>query len=133
MTIRQAFVKRRTEFVVAVRMDLDTEGFVYQKWGGRQICKAGDWLVNNSGDTYTVDRETFARTYRATGPGTYVKVTPVWAETASTAGEIRTREGTTRYDAGDYLVYDGPDGDDRYAVSKAAFERMYEPLPSTRS
>jgi hypothetical protein len=126
MTTRHTYVKRDTQLVVAVQLDLDTTGFTYRKWGGTQRCKPGDWLVNNAGDTYTVDRQTFAHTYRATGPGTYVKVTPVWAEIADRAGEVRTKEGSTRYQAGDYLVYNEPDGRDAYAVSKDTFERMYE-------
>jgi hypothetical protein len=127
MRTRRKYVKRATQFVVAVQLDLETTGFTYRKWGNPQQCKAGDWLVNNDGETYTVDRETFARSYRATGPGTYVKITPVWANVADTAGVIRTKEGGTRYDAGDYLVYNEPDGGDGYAVSKDKFERMYEP------
>jgi len=110
MSARRKYVKRATQFVVAVQLDLDTDGFTYRKWGGTQACKPGDWLVSNDGDTYTVDRETFARTYQPTGPGTYVKITPVWAEVARAAGEIRTKEGSTRYGVGDYLVYNEPDG-----------------------
>jgi len=83
-------------------------------------------VVNNQGDTYTVDGDTFARTYKPSGDGTYVKVTPVWAEIATMPGEVSTKEGATHYEAGDYLVYNEPDGGDAYAVSKAAFERMYE-------
>jgi len=60
------------------------------------------------------------------GPGTYVKRTPVWAEVAGEAGAVRTKEGATHYEAGDYLVYNQPDGGDAYAVAKDAFERMYE-------
>jgi hypothetical protein len=127
MSTRRRYVKRATQFVVAVQLDLDTPGFTYQKWGSTQTCKRNDWLVTNDGDTYTVDRETFARTYKSTGPGMYVKHTPVWAEEAPKAGEIRTKEGSTHYEAGDYLVYNEPDGGDGYAVSKQAFERMYEP------
>jgi hypothetical protein len=126
MSTRRKYVKRASQLVVAVQLDLETEGFKYRKWGGSQVCKPGDWLVSNDGDTYTVDRESFARTYRATGPGTYVKVTPVWAEVARTAGEVHTKEGATHYKAGDYLVYNEPDGGDGYAVSKDTFERMYE-------
>ena len=126
MSTRHTYVKRSTEFVVAVQVDLDTEGFTYRKWGGTQTCKPGDWLVSNGGDTYTVDRDTFARTYRPTGPATYVKTTPVWAEVASQTGEVRTKEGSTRYEPGDYLVYNDRDGADAYAVAKDAFERMYE-------
>jgi hypothetical protein len=133
MQTRQAYVKRSTEFVVAVKVDLETEGFTYRKWGAWQTCKAGDWLVNNAGDTYTVDGDTFVRTYRSSGAGTYVKTTPVWAETASAAGEMPIKEGKTHHEAGDYLVYNEPDGGDGYAVPKAVFERMYERLESTRS
>jgi hypothetical protein len=124
---RQKYLKRATESIIAVQIDLDTAGFTYQKWGGTQTCKRGDWLVNNQGDTYTVDGDTFARTYRATGPGTYFKTTPVWAEVATSAGEVRTKEGSTSYEAGDYLVSNEPDGGDAYAISKSAFERMYAP------
>jgi hypothetical protein len=124
---RRKYVKRTTQFVIAVQVDLELDGFTYRKWGGTQRCKRGDWLVNNNGDVYTVDGQTFARTYRPTGPGTYVKTTPVWAEMAATAGEVGTKEGATRYDAGDYLVYNEPDGGDAYAVSRLEFDRMYEP------
>jgi len=127
MDKRREYVKRASQFVVAVQLDLETEGFTYKKWSSTQTCKRGDWLVHNNGDTYTVDRDTFARTYKQTGPGTYVKVTPVWAEVASEAGEVRTKEGATHYQAGDYLVYNELQGGDAYAVSKEAFERMYEP------
>ena len=127
MDKRQQYVKRPSQFVIALQVDLETDGFTYKKWGSTQTCKRGDWLVHNDGDTYTVDRETFTRTYKQTGPGTYVKVTPVWAEVASEAGEVHTKEGATHYQAGDYLVYNEPQGGDAYAVSKEAFERMYEP------
>ena len=123
---RYRYVKRMAEFVVAVQLDLVTDGFTYDKWGGTQRCKRGDWLVNNAGDTYTVDRETFARTYRQRAPGQYTKVTAVWAEVAATAGVVQTREGSTHYAAGDYLVYNENKGGDVYAVAREVFERMYE-------
>lgn len=126
MNKRQEYVKRASRFVIAVQVDLETDGFTYKKWGSIQTCKRGDWLVHNNGDTYTVDRDSFARTYRQTDPGIYVKVTSVWAEVASEAGEVHTKEGATHYQAGDYLVYNEPQGGDVYAVSKEAFERMYE-------
>ena len=126
MSNRHRYLKRAAEFVVAVQVDLDMDGFTYQKWGGAQRCNRGDWLVNNNGDLYTVDRDTFARTYRSSGPGTYVKAMPVWAEVTSTAGAIRTKEGITHYRSGDYLVYNDADGGDGYAVEKEEFERMYE-------
>jgi len=128
MSSRRQYVKRASQFVVAVQFDLDTPGFTYKKWGDTQTCKRGDWIVNNNGDTYTVDSESFSRTYRSNGPGTYVKSAPVWAEVASTAGSVRTKEGATHYEAGDYLVANEETGVDAYAVSRAEFERMYEPV-----
>jgi hypothetical protein len=126
MSSRLQYVKRASQSVIAVQLDLQTAGFTYEKWGATQTCKPGDWLVDNGGDVYTIDRDTFARTYRQTGPGAFVKVTPVWAEVATEPGVVRTKEGSTHYERGDYLVYNQPDGGDAYAVSSAAFERMYE-------
>ena len=71
MATRRQYMKRQTEFVVAVQLDLETTGFTYKKWDDTQTCKRGDWIVNNNGDTYTVDSESFARTYKSNGPGTY--------------------------------------------------------------
>jgi hypothetical protein len=124
---RKKYLKKASLYVVAVRLDLDTEGFTYQKWGGTQTCKAGDWLVDNQGDTYTVDGETFAKTYRRLSPGVYAKATPVWAEEADRAGRIRTKEGLTHYEQGDYIVFNDEDGSDGYAISRESFEEMYEP------
>ena len=58
---------------MAVQLDLETDGLTCQKWGGAQTCKADDWMVNNDGNVYTVDRDTFARTYGAVSPGIYEK------------------------------------------------------------
>ncbi len=126
MSGRQKYVKRAAEAVVAVPLAVDTDGFTYRKWGGTQRCKAGDWIVSNGGDVYTVDRQTFERTYRQVGAGTYVKVTPVWAEVAREAGCVQTKEGVTHYRSGDYLVFNEQHGGDAYAVSAEKFEAMYE-------
>jgi hypothetical protein len=127
MGTRRRYRRREGTEVVAVRLDLDTAGFTYRKWDAEQTCKAGDWIVDSGGDVYTVDRETFARTYRATSPGRYRKVAPVWAERAERDGAIRTQEGVTRYRAGDYLVFNDEAGQDGYAMPASSFEAMYEP------
>jgi hypothetical protein len=126
MSERLKYVKRPDQTVHAVRLALDTDGFTYHKWGGQQRCKAGDWIVNAEGDTYTVDADTFARTYRQVRDGVYLKLTPVWAEQATAAGMVPTKEGSTEYQPGDYLVSNQEDGGDSYAVAKAKFEQMYE-------
>ena len=124
---RQRYRKRADQYVVAVRLDLDTAGFTYRKWGAEQRCQRGDWLVDNNGDIYTVDAEVFAKTYRKTGDGTYVKTTPIWAEIATEDGSVATKEGESHYKSGDYLVSNNEDGTDAYCISAAKFESMYEP------
>jgi hypothetical protein len=114
--------------VVAVRLDLDTDGFTYRKWGGTQTCKRGDWLVQSDGDVYTVDADTFAETYRQVRPGLYEKAAPVWGRLAEEPGQIRTKEGTTDYDAGDFLIYNDPEGRDGYAMAAERFKSLYEPV-----
>ena len=120
--------RKKGTSVIAVRLDLDTEGFAYEKWGSTQRCKRGDWLVNNQGDVYTVDAETFERTYRMVSPGVYEKCTAVWAEEAAKPGAIQTKEGSTEYEAGDYLVFNDPNGKDGYAMKRGTFHSLYESL-----
>ena len=49
----------------------------------------------------------------------------MWCEVASEAGSVKTQEGTTAYEKGDYLVSNEADGGDAYAVAKDKFEAMY--------
>ena len=113
--------------VTAVQLDLETEGFTYRKWGGTQRCKPGDWLVDNDGEVYTIDAETFAGTYEKVGLGVYAKNVPVWAKEATESGTIQTKEGSTDYRAGDFLVFNQADGGDGYAVEPEKFHSLYEP------
>jgi len=121
----QPYVRRRDRPIVAVRLALDTDGLVYRKWGGKQTGKAGDWLVDSDGDVYTVDADSFARTYQSIGPGHYVKTTPVWARRTGQPGSIATKEGVTHYEAGWYLVSNDRKGSDAYAVKPETFEQLY--------
>jgi hypothetical protein len=96
---RRRYVPRQSPPVIAVQLAFDTAGFTYAKWGATQTCKAGDWIVHKEGgDTYTVDQASFARTYRAVGPGHAVKVAPVRACRRRRWWE---RRRVTRYRAGD--------------------------------
>ena len=92
-----------------------------------QICKRGDWIVDNNGDKYTVSRGSFLKTYHLLSPGVYFKVTPVWATVAEIGGRVKTQEGETSYKVGDYLMYNTEDGTDSYAVSADKFEAIYMP------
>lgn len=122
----RAYRRRPGNEVVAVRLNFDTDGFDYRKWGGVQRCKRGDWIVNNRGNLYSVDADTFAATYREVRWGLFRKITPVFAKRAEQAGEIRTQEGVSQYAAGDYVVYNDRDGRDGYAIPAHEFERLYE-------
>lgn len=126
MSQRRRYRKKPDQFVTAVPLQLDFDGFVYRKWGAAQQAKPGDWLVNNSGEIYTIDRETFIRTYREIQPGQFVKTTPVWAEVATQAGQIKTKEGVSHFQAGDYLVSNDSQGQDSYCINASLFEAMYE-------
>ena len=127
MGFQRKYKKKPISFVTAVQFDLDSEGFTYNKWGGKQVCKRGDWLVDNHGDKYTVSQESFAKTYQLLSPGVYLKVTPVWAAVAENSGKVMTQEGETSYKAGDYLVSNNEDGTDAYAMSADKFKSMYAP------
>jgi hypothetical protein len=126
MSERTLYRKRPAYHVTAVQLDLECDGFSYHKWGGKQTCKARDWLVNNNGDVYTIDKEYFRDHYQGISPGVFEKIGEVWAEVAPESGSITTKEGSTAYDAGDYLVFDRKEGGDGYAIRKHVFERMYE-------
>lgn len=128
MSELKRYQKKETSVVTAVRLDLDTDGFTYEKWGATQKCKPGDWIVDNNGDVYTIDADVFDRTYRHLSGGQYVKSAPVYARRASDDGSIETKEGMTHYKAGDYIVYNDREQKDGYAVSAGKFEEMYEPL-----
>jgi hypothetical protein len=129
MPERRKYVKRAGANVVAVQLNLETDGFSYHKWGESQRCKPGDWIVDNAGEIYTVDRDAFERTYRPVAPGTYAKVSAVWAEVAREAGVIKTMQGLAHYQAGAYLVYNDTTTHDAYPVEQSRFEKMYELAP----
>jgi hypothetical protein len=126
-SVRQRYRRRPGALVTAVRLALDTVGFRYQKWGRAQKCKRGDWIVDNGQDLYTVDARVFARTYEEVSRGRYRKRTPVWAELALEDGVISTKEGQSRYKAGDYIVFNQRDGRDGYCIAAEMFQELYEP------
>ena len=128
--MRDRYQRRPDRPVVAVRLALDTDGLTYRKWGAEQRAKAGDWVVDNAGDVYTVDAEVFERTYRQSSPGLYLKTSAVWAERATSAGSVATKEGRTHYQPGDYIVSNNPDGSDSYAMDAEKFTSLYERAPT---
>lgn len=126
MATRKYYQKRVDKNVTAVQMNLDFNKIDYNKWGGIQTGKPGDWIVNNNDDYYTVDKEYFRLNYEKVSPGVFKKVGKIWAEEAMENGVIETVEGSTEYIAGDYLVFDRQENGIGYAISKQDFEKMYE-------
>lgn len=126
MNTPQRYRPHADRTVVAIQLRLDMSGFAYQKWGHDQQCQQGDWLVDNEGEVYTVNADSFAKTYRAVSKGLYAKVQCVWARQAEQAGAVPTKEGHTAYQAGDWLVSNHQDGSDAYAISAVKFPTLYE-------
>jgi hypothetical protein len=124
MEVRKYIKKERTP-VIAVKLDLETEGFFYTKWGSQQKCKKGDWLVFNQGETYTIDADSFAATYEEIALGTYVKTAPVYAYEAMKDGSIDTKEGVSSYKRGDFVTFNNPDMTDGYKIDQEKFHSMY--------
>ena len=122
------YIKRANQAITAIQINLDIQGFSYQKWGSQQQCSKGDWLVENAGNVYTVAEDSFAATYRIISPGRYIKMAPVWAEIANCDGAINTKEGKSSYVVGDYLVYNQENRQDGYTMTAEVFEKMYEPF-----
>ena len=122
------YKRKKNRIVTAVQIDLDTDGFSYLKWGGEQRCHARDWLVSSDHDCYTIANDSFLKTYRQVSPGRYEKHTLVQARQADSAGSISTREGQTAYATGDYLIENGADETDTYAISELRFHELYEPV-----
>jgi hypothetical protein len=127
VTLRE-YKRRPDTTVFALQLALETDGFDYVKWGARQHCNAGDFIVQNGDDTYTVAADVFVRTYKRVSGAEYRKTGTVWAEQRTEAGSIRTKEGTTNYAPGDYVVYNDRELTDGYAVERAKFEQTYEPI-----
>lgn len=120
------YKKRYEARVIAIKLNLETKGFSYKKWGETQVCKPGDWIVYNNDETYTVDNETFLKTYKQVSFGVYAKNNHIWAETAQHSGAIKTKEGETHFKSGDYLVYNDIERKDGYAITHEVFNKLYE-------
>ena len=74
-----------------------------------------------------VSASSFSHSYEPDGPGLYRKVAPVWAFVADTDGVVPSEEGSTRYEAGDYVVFQSPEHELGWAMGPDEFTRTYEP------
>ena len=126
--MRKKYKKRSNQFIVAVQLELETDGLTYKKWGAEQYAKPGDWIVKNRDDVYTIDQDVFKKTYMSIGDSKYVKTTPIWAEKTTQHGIVKTKEGVSHYKAGDFLIFNVEDESDSYCISADDFNEMYEAI-----
>lgn len=122
----QKFFKKAIP-ITAVQLKFSKAELAYEKWGGPQHAKEGDWLVDNQGEVYTIEAESFEKTYEAIGEGRFIKFAPIWAEQATSANSIVTKEGESFYSAGDYIIYNNEDGTDGYCITADLFKELYYP------
>ena len=86
---------------------------------------AGDWLVTDGTEEWTVAPGVFARSYRPLPDGRFVKVAPVRAARLDRTAEVPTLEGVARAEAGDWVLC-GVDGE-LWTVTDTFFRAHYEP------
>ena len=106
----------------AIQLDI---ALSYEKWGGPQSAKIGDWLLSKAGETYTCEAVVFASTYRplACREGWFYKRAEIDAEVALVSGTIKTIEGESSYEAGDFIITNP--GGDQYCIGQAEFGELY--------
>jgi hypothetical protein len=86
---------------------------------------AGDWLVTDGSEEWTVAADIFARTYDRLPDGRYAKHATVDAVRTDRPVEVRTLEGPARAEPGDWVLR-GVDGE-LWTVTDAYFRTHYEP------
>lgn len=124
--------RKKTPPVTAIQLAFSvpvgtTHLFKYQKWGDTQQCKPNDWLVRtNTGEVYTIDEQSFANTYTCISDNLYEKTVGVYAYQCEADGAISTKEGTTHYKAGDWVVFNDKELTDGYAIPDDKFRKLYE-------
>lgn len=129
MSAYRRYKRKGNEVVIAIQLDLDTEGFSYQKQGAERRCNAQDWLLSDRSGTYAVDDSTFARAFEEIGVGQYTMVGIVRAKVSDSAGHIRVGQRKVPHEPGDYLVWDESTQSIGYAVPKDWFEASYVLAP----
>lgn len=85
---------------VAIQLQSGTTGFSYHKWVTSQSCKPGDWIVKNAFDMYTVDENSFSRSYRAASLSCHRIFSPVRASMVGLGCTNESKEGFTQCQAG---------------------------------
>ena len=115
---------RKPNKVTAIQLEGD---LTYLKWGGEQKAHKGDYLVNNNGDVYTIEKQSFNKTYKWVVSNSYSKFGSVWGFEASYDGAMSTKEGISEYKRGDYIVFNNEDETDGYCIKAEKFKDMYEP------
>ena len=93
-------------------------------------ANAGDWAVQQDGETWSVDDEIFRATYEHVGGRTWRRRGTVLARPAQPGEKIDTLEGCATASQHDWVVR-GADGEE-WPVSADVFAKRYTELhPST--
>lgn len=93
--------------------------------GSALSARAGDWLITDGVQEWTVEADIFARTYRRLPDGRFAKDAPVDAVRTDRPLDVPTLEGVARAEAGDWVLR-GVDGE-LWPVSDAYFRSTYTP------
>jgi hypothetical protein len=86
---------------------------------------AGDWLLSDGADQWSVADDVFAKSYRPIGDGRYEKTATVIAVRLDEPFAVQTLEGVATGAAGDWLVRN-PTGES-WPIPAATFAKRYEP------
>lgn len=91
--------------------------------GDRLHAVAGDWLLSDGSDEWTVTNDVFTASYRALGDGSYQKTATVTAVQLDEPFAVDTLEGVATGAAGDWLVRN-PTGES-WPIPAATFAKRY--------
>lgn len=93
--------------------------------GSELSAAAGDWLLTDGVEEWTVAAQVFTRTYDELPDGRYVKHALVEAVRTERPVEVATLEGPARAEAGDWVLR-GVDGE-VWTTTDAFFRAHYAP------
>ena len=113
---------RSVAVVDAVRLTEDSEWATAN--GDPLSASAGDWMLSDGGDHWSVAPDVFAASYEPVGDGRYAKTATVTAIQLTAPFAVDTLEGVATGAAGDWLVRN-PTGE-CWPVPAETFSKRYE-------
>lgn len=114
---------RRVGTVLSYQLDTDHEWTT--SGGDVLVGRAGDWLVSNDSDMWTVAADVFERTYEQLPNGRWRKTALITAVRATERTTIQTLEGPAVAEVGDWIATN-PTGES-WPIKADTFARHYVP------